>query len=401
MVEIRMPEAGFNITEGKIVQWYKNSKDKVEEGENVVSVETDKITVDIPAEKAGVLFEIRCKEGDVVPVGAVLGVITEESDSTAAIQKKIEEKFQTPVGEEKELPQPVVSVSDKIAFPDKKISPAAKAVARKEGVDLSRISSGTGPGGRIVREDVLKLIETQSSEEVPSMIAGKIARRVEYKEWRKVIADRVTKSSREVPQCTVAIEVDVTELSRIISSIREKESVHITYLPFIMKAIARGIELFPELNAFCDDKGFTLLSDVNVGIVVNVEGKLLIPVVKAVKEKRIIDLAREIEDLVEKAHNNRLERNDIDGGTITITNVGPFQIHSGTALIFQPQAAIVLLMAAREIPAVWNGNVAIRKRMNIGVTYDHRVIDGALCGKFLMEVRSCIEDPNLFFVQCS
>jgi pyruvate/2-oxoglutarate dehydrogenase complex dihydrolipoamide acyltransferase (E2) component len=397
VAEIKMPEAGFNITEGKIVQWYRKIGEKVDAGENIVSVETDKITVDIPAEKSGVLKEIRCKEGDVIPVGGIVGIIAEEGVASRAPQEVMRDLAQSPhKGTDDQVHSLAIDLKNK-KHDERKISPAAKAIAKREGIDLSKITAGTGPGGRVVKEDVLNFMETQRAGAAPSAAAGKPAERVEFRDWRKVVADRVSRSSREVPQCTVAIETDVTELSKTISSVREKEAIHITYLPYLMKALVGGLELVPELNAYCDDEGYTILNEINIGVIVNVEGKLLIPVVKAVREKSIFDLAREIDLLVEKARDNSLGKNDIEGGTITITNVGPFKIHTGTALIFQPQTAMVQLMAAREMPAVWNGNIEVRKRMNVGVTYDHRVVDGALCGKFLMEVRRRIEDPDLFF----
>lgn len=399
MVEIKMPEAGFNITEGKIVQWHRKVGDKVKEGEDIVSVETDKIIVDISAETAGILQEILSREGDVVPVGNVLGIIKEKGELASTIQNKTKDQLQTQKMDERESAQLVIVKAEKAESGVKKISPLAKAFAKKEGIDLSQIVSGTGPRGRVVKEDVVKFIETQRAEAAPSKEVKKPEERVEFKGWRKVIVDRVTKSHQEVPQCTVTIETDVTELSKVISSVREKEDIRITYIPFFMKAIISGLELVPELNAYCDNEGYTILNEINMGIVVNVEGKLLIPVVKAVRDKRIFELARELELLVEKARNNRLEKEDIEGGTITITNVGSYQIHTSTALIFQPQSAIVQMGAAREIPAVWNENVEVRKRMNIGVTYDHRVLDGALCGKFLMEVKFCIENPYLFFIK--
>ena len=399
MIEIKMPEAGFNIIEGKIVRWYRKVGDKVKEGEDIVSVETDKIIVDISAETAGILQEILSREGDVVPVGNVLGIIKEKGELASTIQNKTKDQLQTQKMDERESARPVIVKAEKTESGVKKISPLAKAFAKKKGIDLSQIVSGTGPRGRVVKEDVVKFIETQRAEAAPSKEVKKPEERVEFKGWRKVIVDRVTKSHQEVPQCTVTIETDVTELSKVISSVREKEDIRITYIPFFMKAIISGLELVPELNAYCDNEGYTILNEINMGIVVNVEGKLLIPVVKAVRDKRIFELARELELLVEKARNNRLEKEDIEGGTITITNVGSYQIHTSTALIFQPQSAIVQMGAAREIPAVWNENVEVRKRMNIGVTYDHRVLDGALCGKFLMEVKFCIENPYLFFIK--
>jgi pyruvate/2-oxoglutarate dehydrogenase complex dihydrolipoamide acyltransferase (E2) component len=382
MVDIKMPEAGFNITEGKIVGWYKQVGDRVQAGENVVSVETDKITVDIPAEVAGTLSKIRCGEGEIVPVGGVVGTIAEEGTGKQKQAKPSSQKPEPTAKEAKESQE------------ERRISPAAKALAKQLGVDLLAILSGSGPGGRIVKQDVIDhAAKTKKAPESRPTTGTPLRGRVEFTGWRKVLRDRVVQSYREVPQCTVSSEIDVTVLSQVIASLREKEEgVRVTFLPFMMKAMVQGIRAVPQSNALCDKDGYTLMEEINVGIVVNVEGKLLVPVVRGVQDRSIIDIAKEIGTLVERAKSGTLDSGDITGGTITVTNVGPFGVLQATALLFQPQTTIVYLGAAREVPAVRQGKIEIRKMMGLGVTYDHRVLDGAICGRFLMEVRSYIED---------
>lgn len=382
MVDIKMPEAGFNITEGKIVGWYKQIGERVNAGENVVSVETDKITVDIPAEVTGTLSEIRCGEGEIVPVGGVVGTISEEG---AGKQKQAKPSSQKPEPTAKEV---------KDSHEERRISPAAKALAKRLKVDLTIIQSGSGPGGRIVKQDVIDFAAKKKEAPEPRPTTGApLAGRVEFTGWRKVLRDRVVQSYREVPQCTVSSEIDVTVLSQVIASLREKEEgVLITFLPFMIKAMVQGIHVVPQMNALCDKDGYTLKQEINVGIVVNVEGKLLVPVVRGVQDRSIIDIADEIGTLVGKAKSGTLDSEDIMGGTITVTNVGPFGVLQATALLFQPQTAIVYLGAAREAPAVRQGKIEIRKTMGLGVTYDHRVLDGAMCGRFLMDVKGYIED---------
>lgn len=386
MVEIKMPEAGFNITEGKVVCWYKKAGETLTAGENVVSVETDKITVDVPAEVSGTLQEIRCAEGDVAPVGGVLGIIAKAGEADAGLSMKETEK------EEIQSVGPKNSGATGAEIKgERKISPAAKAVAKSLGVDLSSIHSGSGPGGRIVKADV-----EAREKEPPSQRESASDRRVVFDGWRKVLAERVVRCAQQVPQCTVHSEADVTALSNLISSLRKKEeSLRITYLPFILKALVQGIDTVPEVNAHCDGGGYSVKREINVGIVVNVEGKLLIPVVKGVRDMSVFDLAHEIGSLVAKAREGALGPKDIEGGTITVTNVGPFGVTYGTALLFQPQTSIVCMCAVREVPSVQEGRIEVRKKMGLSLTYDHRVLDGAMGGTFLRELGNSIGELTM------
>ena len=405
MVEIKMPEAGFSITEGRVIEWYKGVGDRVEEGENVVSVETDKITVEIPAERGGVLHEIRYREDDVAPVGMVMGIIVEEGEELTEGEKVSQEV-------ENKIEVQVDAKSQGKVDSDRRISPAAKAVARVKGVDISRIGEGSGPHGRIVKKDVLDfLAEVEAGRAgVEEVTAGaergsgkkveERAARIEFKGWRKVIADRMVSSFREVPHYTMSVEADVTELADRIKILREKEDgLHITYLPFMMKAIVVGIEEVPYVNAFCDGEGFTVRPEINIGVAVDLGEKLLVPVVKDVKGKSILELVNEVDDLVRKAREGRLEAGDVQGGTITLTNVGMFQTHSATSIIVQPQVAIIYMGAAREVPAVWDGRIEVRKKMIFGATYDHRVVYGAAGGRFLKKVKDCLEDLGVLMIR--
>lgn len=405
MVEIKMPEAGFSITEGRVIEWYKGVGDRVEEGENVVSVETDKITVEIPAERGGVLHEIRYREDDVAPVGMVMGIIVEEGEELTEGEKVSQEV-------ENKIEVQVDAKSQGKVDSNRRISPAAKAVARVKGVDISRIGEGSGPHGRIVKKDVLDfLAEVEAGRAgVEEVTAGaergsgkKVeegAARIEFKGWRKVIADRMVSSFREVPHYTMSVEADITELADRIKVLREKEDgLHITYLPFMMKAIVVGMEEVPYVNAFCDGEGFTVRPEINIGVAVDLGEKLLVPVVKDVKGKSILELVNEVDDLVRKAREGRLEAGDVQGGTITLTNVGMFQTHSATSIIVQPQVAIIYMGAAREVPAVWDGRIEVRKKMIFGATYDHRVVNGAAGGRFLKKVKDCIEDLGVLMIR--
>ena len=398
LYEIKVPEAGFSITEGTVVQWHKNVGEKVQEGETIVSVETDKVVVEIPAQGTGVLIEIKHEVGETVPVGSVLGVIRGEGEEKVIPAGETRDRVST----EKESFATMASTTD----PEKEkrmISPLARDIARREGIDLSRISVGSGPGGRIVKEDVLRLVQKKEAIEpetrkVPTKIEAE--EKVKFTGWRKVIADRMISSARNVPQASTIMEMDVTEIARLIVSTKGgQDQVRLTYLPFIMKAIQVSLRVAPEINAYCYDDGFILQRELNIGVAVDLGEKLIVPVVKGVPEKSILELAEEVRNLAEKARAEKLEAKDVEGGTITLTNLGPFGAYAAVPLILQPQTTIIGIGAAREEPSVVNGSIEIRTKMMITGVFDHRVINGASGARFLREMKMRLEDPTALMLK--
>jgi pyruvate/2-oxoglutarate dehydrogenase complex dihydrolipoamide acyltransferase (E2) component len=406
--EIKVPQAGFSITEGTIVRWHKSVGQGVQEGETVVSVETDKIVVEIPAQCTGVLIEIKHEVGETVRVGAVLGVIregAEGAEKVVAVQPLkdwVETRREplTPVSEMGEEEEETSSPgdSDVQGVKGRKISPLARRIAKREGIDLSKISVGTGPGGRIIKEDVLRLVQSKGAvepemKEVPEKVEGE--GKVKFSGWRKVIADRMASSARNVPQACTLMDIDVTEIAKLIASTKAgPDQVRLTYLPFLMKAVQMGIIVALEINAYCYEDGFILQKELNIGVAVDLGEKLIVPVVKGVREKSILELAEEVRYLAEKARAEKLEPKDVEGGTITITNLGPFGAYAAMPLILQPQTTIIGVGAVREEPSVVNGSIEVRKRMMVTGVFDHRVINGASGARFLREMKRHLEDPK-------
>ena len=409
--EIKVPEAGFSITEATVVQWHKNVGERIQEGETIVSVETDKVVVEIPAQCTGVLIEIKHEVGETVPIGSVLGMIQGEGEEKvipAGESRDRMEKRQEPlaamseIGEKEEAIFPAGSIS----APEKKgikISPLARAVARREGIDLSKISVGSGPGGRIIKADVLSLIHKKEAIEpeikkAPEKIEDQ--EKVKFTGWRKVIADRMISSARNVPQASTLMEIDVTEIATLIAFAKgQPGQVKLTYLPFIMKAIQMAIHVAPEINAYCYEDGFVLQRDLNIGVAVDLGEKLIVPVVKGVREKSILELAEEVRTLAEKARAEKLDPKDVEAGTITITNLGPFGAYAAVPLILQPQTTIIGIGAVREEPSVVNGSIEIRKKMMVTGVFDHRVINGASGARFLREMKTHLEDPKALILR--
>ncbi len=398
--EIKVPETGFGIAEATIVEWFKSIGDEVQEGEPIVSVETEKVNVEIPAPGSGILTEIRCQVGDVVPVGDVLGII--RSDVKAGVSDRVK-----PSQHQSESDKPE---SEKLILQDnkkakrKRVSRLAKTVAKKEGIDLSLIPFGSGPGGRITKEDVLKIVKQRKdqTEMVPedsetiwsSAIQTPVAdKKVTLTRWRKVIADRLTTSWTDIPHHAQSIDIDVTELSQFIAETQNDSSIpRLTYMPFLMKAIQAGINVTPEINAHCFGDYYVIRHDLNIGIAVDANGKLIVPVVKQVQNKSIGDLAAELKSLVGRAREDRLEPKDVQDATITISNVGPLGLYSGFSIIVPPQTTIICVGAVREAPAVIGGSIEIRKKMFVTNSYDHRAVHGGPASRFFAEMRDKLEN---------
>lgn len=398
--EIKVPETGFGIAAATIVEWFKSIGDKVKEGEPVLSVETEKVNVEIPAPCSGVLTEIRCQVGDVVPVGDILGIISTEVKAGGSDQV-------IPTQRQNESDQPdseKLILQDEQKAPRKRISRLAKTFAKKEGIDLSLIQFGSGPGGRITKEDVLKIVqqkndqiepqheyaETAPSPALKAPVADKI---VKLTHWRKVIADRLTASWTEIPHHAQSIDIDVTELSQFIAETQNETSMpRLTYMPFLMKAIQAGILVTPEINAHCFGDHYVVRQDLNIGIAVDANGKLIVPVVKQVQEKSIGDLAAELKSLVGRAREDKLEPKDVQDATITISNVGPLGLYSGFSIIVPPQTTIICVGAVREVPAVIEGSIEIRKKMFVTNSYDHRAVHGGPASRFFAEMRDKLEN---------
>ena len=399
--EIKVPETGFGIAEATIVEWFKSIGDEVQEGEPIVSVETEKVNVEIPAPGSGILSEIRCRIGDVVPVGNVLGIIASEAVAKTGASERVKPS-QHP--KESDQPGPEKAILQEGEKPKRKrVSRLAKTIARKEGIDLSLIPSGSGPAGRITKADVLKAVQQRNdqaepvSEEVetvlsPALQAPVADKKVTLTRWRKVIADRLTTSWTEIPHHAQSIDIDVTELSDYITETQNDSSIpRLTYMPFIMKAIQAGTRVTPEINAHCYGDHYVIRHDLNIGIAVDANGKLIVPVVKQVQNKSIADLALELKSIVGRAREDKLEPKDVQDATITISNVGPLGLYSGFSIIVPPQTTIICVGAVREVPAVMDGSIEVRKKMFVTNSYDHRAVHGGPASRFFAEMRDKLE----------
>ncbi len=414
------PDVGEGIAEGEIVKWLVKEGDRVKEHDVVLKIETDKAVVEIPSPKAGTISKIYHKEGDTVKVGEKIFTIVEEGESAKQIQSKPAEKPKQPkkerytssvVGFIEEAPEEPVQqqAAEKIEVKHEHVLavPSVRRLARDSGVELSSVT-GTGVGGRITEDDVRKISQKKSGGEEIKVVArydmfGYIDR-IPLKGIRKAIAKHMEETAKNVVPVTAMEEADVSELWKIREKEKvsaEKKGVHLTFMPFIIKACIRALKDHLIVNSMIDMEHEEIIVKkyFNIGVAVDTEDGLVVPVIKGADQKSMLDLAREAAELAEKARSRNLDLMDMKGGTFTITNIGSIGGTFATPVINYPEAAILLTGAIRDKAAARNGKLAIRKILPLSLTFDHRIFDGAEATRFMNDLKKYLEDPDLLLVE--
>jgi len=382
--EIIMPKLGQTVEESTVGKWMKNEGDNVEKGDVLLEVTTDKATLEVESFAKGVLRKIIHKEGDVVPVLAIIGYtassMDEELPENPPEQLHEEEKKE----EETPVAEPVSEVQNKSNMEDKriKISPLAKKLAKEKGVDITKIS-GTGPGGRIVKEDVIAFKEAAGGEKIA-------AKTIPVKGMRKVTAERLQKSFQTIPHFYLSTEIDMTECVKA----RAEKSPKPAFNDMIIKASALAISENPEINSSFKGDSIEIIGDINIGLAVAVDDGLIVPVIRNADKLAISDISKKRDELVKKARDGKLLPSDYEGGTFTISNLGMFEIDNFSAIVNPPQSAILAIGRIKQKPVIIDGNIGIRSMMQVTASFDHRCIDGALGAKFLQKVKGYLEDPK-------
>ncbi len=423
--EFKLPDLGEGLTEGEIVEWLVKEGDSIEESQVFVKVETDKAVLEIPSPRKGMVLQIGAAAGDTVQVGQVILVIGEEGEKAKPVAKPKEAEERPSVGvvgvleeapeevEEKKGKAPAEAVP---APPGKRVEvfamPAVRRLAREFNVDLTTIK-GSGPQGRITKEDVQKAGEKEEEKPPEKAEAVKTARkydmygyveRVALRGMRKTIARAMVKSKYTAPHVTTNDDADVTRLV----ALRQKEKgkaaekgIHLTFLPFVIKAVVSGLEEHPYVNASLDDETeeIILKKYFNIGVAVDTKDGLMVPVVKNAKEKSILQLADELTTLSEKARSRSIDLADLKGGTFTITNYGTVGGIYGSPIINYPEVAILGLGKLQDKPMVVEGKIEVRKVLPLSLSFDHRVVDGAEAARFLNTVIDHLEDPDLILLE--
>jgi 2-oxoglutarate dehydrogenase complex dihydrolipoamide succinyltransferase (E2) component len=404
--EFRLPDIGEGVAEGEVVKWLVKEGAEVKENEPLVEIMTDKVNVEIPSPKKGTVLKLMAKEGEVVNVGQVLLVIGEKGEQVKTSSEK-------PIGASTQIPpktNAAGAVSLETSAPEKPreilATPATRKLARDLGVDLSLVS-GTGPSGRVTDEDVQRF---KKSGPKPMTVAvttpGKpgIEERIPLRGIRRKTAERMVKSKHTAAHVTHVDEVDMTEIVQLREKTREtaeKRGVKLTYLPFIIKALVPALKKYPYLNATLDDEKeqIVLKKYFNIGIATNTDQGLVVPVVKDADHKSITQLAEEIGRLSEKARAGQLTLDEIQGSTFTITNVGGIGGVFATPIINYPEVAILGVHKITKRPVVKENQIVIRDMTYLSVSFDHRVLDGAMAAEFMNMIKQYLEDPKLLLLE--
>lgn len=442
-IEIVMPKLSDTMEEGKILKWLKNVGDKIEIGDIIAEVETDKADMEMEALDAGVLADLRVQEGEAAPVGAVIAVLSEDGAGDAPapprkeeaekpavtvsppVQKEVQEEAKPAVEPPAPTPQPSAASERKVrelresrprrdspeATGDGErivASPLVKRMAEEHRIDLRQIE-GSGPSGRIIRQDIeahlakspapMPRTNTQTAPAPPVPTTGatpvQSVGKEPFSRMRATIAKRMADSMREVPHFYVTCEIDMSEAVRLRAALKASDRVaaDVTYTHFLIKAVGVALERHPRLNASYAEDSRELKAEINIGIAVSLDDGLIVPVLRNCNKLSLLDIAAQANTLVERARAGKPTGEDLSGGTFTISNMGMLPIEHFTAIINQPQGAILAVGAIKERPVVRNGQLAIAHTMMVTLSSDHRILDGVTSGQFLTELKKLLENP--------
>ncbi len=384
VTKVVMPKWGY-ILEGEIIEWLKNEGDEIEKGDPLFVVETEKVTEEVESTATGILLKIFSPVGSLVPVGEVVAAIGDEEEGSLA-ERLGHEKVGELTGSGKAAE---VKPSRSVSYERRLISPAARRLAREHGLDTSTLT-GTGPRGRIVRDDVIKALEASPAERGPE-----IAETVPLSGKRKTVSDRMSKSARETAQVTINMEIDAANMSAIRGKSRPegREKSRISYTDLVVWATSRALRETPIMNSALGGDVIKIFKDVNVGVAVALDQGLIVPVIHDTDSKTLLEIATLRKDLVERARRGRLSLSDVMNGTFTVTNLGIYDVDAFTPIVNPPQTGILGIGRIREKPVVKNGEVAIRPVVTLSLSFDHRVVDGAPAARFLQRIKQLLENP--------
>lgn len=423
MFEFKFADIGEGIHEGKILEWKYKKGDKIAEGETLVVIETDKVNAEIPIPVDGVIVELGPNEGEIIHVGELLAKIdegNEEKPSNHQVQKEpdksedhIEEDESGVVGK-LESSDEVIESSRESAATNKEskrilATPVARKYAAENNLDIASIS-GSGEHGRILKEDIEKYLSKASSQSEPrkTAVAPEIKdqngdKREKISSLRRSVVQAMTISKQVIPHTTLIDELDVTELVDFRNTYKQKaidQGIKLTYMAFIVKALTKAIKDYPILNSSFDKDNEEIIyrGQVNVGIAVDTPDGLIVPNIKNADQLSLFEIATKIESLAELAKERKIQLNDLQKGTISITNFGAFDAISGTPIIKYPEVAILGIGKIDKKPVVRDNQIVIRDILPLSLTFDHRIIDGADGGRAMRAFKKYLQDPLLLLM---
>ncbi len=426
ITEIILPQLGDTMNEGTILRWYKKEGERVEKGEPLFEVLTDKANMQVEAMATGYLRNVKHRENETVPTGEVIAFITTTPDESLqppsptqgeietggaphageAIGDRVTERAFEPGEKTAEIESPRSAWGTRSK---QFISPRAKRLAKESGIDLSQVRA-SNPSGRVVEADVQKFLQQRervkpvqpivaqpSSQPSPSSLEGEEI--IPITGVRKVIFERMAASSREVARVTLTTEADATRLVELRADINERATdTKFSYTEFIVMLVAKALQKFPYMNATLREDGIHQHRAVHIGIAVETQRGLLVPVIRDAQRKGLGEISRALRELSEKTRSGKISPDDLRGSTFTITNLGEYEIDAFTPIVNQPETAILGIGRIAQKPAAYHGQLALRHMVALSLSFDHRVVDGAPAARFLQEIKRLVETPGLLLV---
>ena len=417
-IEIVMPKMGESITEGTIIKWHKQKGDHVNKEDIIYEISTDKVDTEIPCPETGTLTEIYIKENETVEVGTVVAIIetdfnVEEEGKEQDQEQEHEQEQEQEQEHEEDYERKTIDNSGIRKDSNKFFSPLVLSIARENKIDLSELGKleGSGRGGRITKNDVLKYLEKtqtrvddsrETNQTKPA--GGKNTTIIPVDINRKKIMNHMIESRDKSVHVSQVIEVDMSRIYNLINQKRDdffqKEGIKLTYMPFISYSVIKALKEFPLMNSSIDGDKIVMKNYINLGIAVAIEPNgLIVPNIKNADEKSLIGLVKSISDLGSRARNKKLVPDDVSNGTFSITNYGVFGSLFGTPIINQPEVGILGVGAVTKKPVVVENDgvesIAIKPMMYLSLSHDHRLVDGMLGGKFLMSIKKSLENFNV------
>ena len=408
---IVMPQMGYDMQEGTVVRWHKKEGEAVARGEVIAEIETDKATVEFEAYTSGVLRKIVVGEGIAIPVGDLIAVITDPEESLP------DDFVSTPepaanagngastATAPSPAPTPAVPAGDSgqatataPASGEVRASPIARRLAREKGIDLALLT-GTGPGGRIVEQDVLSFAEAPAApaaSPAPASSSAEVApENVDLSRMRQAIARVTVDSKRDAPHFYVTTDVDMTKAMDLRRDTNDAvaSGTRVSVNDLIIKAVAIALKRYPKFNAFFRGDHLQMNPSINIGIAIALEAGLIVPGISGCETKSLVEIAAASRDLIARANDGTLRNEEYSGTTFSISNLGMFDVDSFTAIIFPPHAAVLAVGTVKEQAVVREGQLAVARIMKATLSVDHRVADGAEAAVFLMEVKKLLENP--------
>ncbi|MHA6487068.1 dihydrolipoamide acetyltransferase family protein [Bacillus subtilis] len=395
-VKVVMPKLGMAMKQGEVSIWNKKVGDPVEKGESIASIQSEKIEMDVEAPEKGTLIDIKVKEGEEVPPGTAICYIGDANES-------VPEEAKAPVAEDSEplAVQPEKQENKPVAKKERiKISPVARKIAEKAGLDLKQLK-GTGPGGRIVKDDVTKALAEQKKDR-PEPVSEQKAQETPVTGMRKVIAARMQESLANSAQLTITMKADITKLAALQKQLsptaEERYGTKLTMTHFVSRAAVLALQAHPMLNSFYQNERIITHPYVHLGMAVALENGLVVPVIRHAEKQSLVELAQSISEHAKKAREGRAGSEELQGSTFSITNLGAFGIEHFTPILNPPETGILGIGASYDTP-VYQGEEIVRSTiLPLSLTFDHRACDGAPAAAFLKAIKTYLEEPAVLIL---